>query len=113
MTKTEAYSYLRISTDRQLSGDGIRRQLEQSKTYAEQHDYELVDTLQDIGVSAFKGKNAKEGALGMFIAAIDDGDIEKGSVLIVESLDRLSRDNVLTAFNQFTNIIQKGIGIVT
>ena len=113
MTKTKAYSYLRISNDQQKVGDGIRRQMEASKTYAIQHGYDLVETMSDIGISAFKGKNITEGALGVFIAAIDSGNIEAGSVLLVESLDRLSRDSVLIAFNQFTSILQKDIGIVT
>jgi DNA invertase Pin-like site-specific DNA recombinase len=113
MTKTKAYSYLRISNDQQKVGDGIRRQMEASKTYADQYGYDLVETMSDIGISAFKGKNITEGALGVFIAAIDAGNIEAGSVLLVESLDRLSRDSVLKAFGQFTSILQKGVGIVT
>jgi DNA invertase Pin-like site-specific DNA recombinase len=44
MTKTKAYSYLRISNDQQKVGDGIRRQMEASKTYADQHGYDLVET---------------------------------------------------------------------
>ena len=87
--------------------------MEASKTYAIEHGYDLVETMSDIGISAFKGKNITEGALGVFIAAIDSGNIEAGSVLLVESLDRLSRDSVLIAFNQFTSILQKDIGIVT
>ena len=45
MTKTKAYSYLRISNDQQKVGDGIRRQMEASKTYADQHGYDLVETM--------------------------------------------------------------------
>lgn len=110
---TKAYSYLRISTDTQQGGDGIRRQLEASKRYAETHGYELVETISDIGISAFSGANVTEGGLGRFLAAINSGAVEPGSVLLVESLDRLSRDNVLKAFGQFTGIIEKGITIVT
>ena len=113
MTKIKAYSYLRISNDQQKVGDGIRRQMEASKTYANQHGYDLVETMSDIGISAFKGKNIKEGALGVFISAIVAGNIEAGSVLLVDSLDRLSRDSYLIAFNQFTSILQKDIGIIT
>ncbi len=113
MNKTKAYSYLRISTDQQKVGDGIRRQMDMSREYAERHDYELVDTMSDIGISAFKGKNVSEGALGVFLEAIKAGKIETGSVLLVESLDRLSRANVLTAFNQFSRIVELGIGIAT
>lgn len=112
MTRT-AYSYLRMSTETQLKGDSLRRQLEASQAYAEKHDLRLARTLQDIGVSAFRGKNSKEGALANFLNAINEGHIEQGSVLIVESLDRLSRDQVLDAFNLFLSILRAGITVVT
>lgn len=108
-----AYSYLRISSEKQTQGGGIERQMQASRAYAEQHGYKLVETLQDIGVSAYKGKNSTEGALGGFIDAINSGSVEAGSVLIVESLDRLSREDPMAAFTQFSQIISKGVTIVT
>lgn len=113
MSKKKAYSYLRISTPAQEMGDGVRRQIEGSIRYAQEHGYELVETFQDLGVSGFKGKNSKEGALGEILKAIDDGRIEPDSVLIVESLDRLSRESALEAFSQFSGILAKQIAIVT
>jgi DNA invertase Pin-like site-specific DNA recombinase len=109
----KAYSYIRMSTDIQLKGNSLQRQLELSKNYADINNLELVDTIKDIGVSAFKGKNLKEGALKTFSDALESGHIEKGSYLLIESLDRLSRDSVVTAFNEFTKILQFGIVIVT
>ena len=41
--RPHAYSYIRMSTDLQLKGDSRRRQLELSKTFAAEHDLELVD----------------------------------------------------------------------
>lgn len=111
--QTKAYSYVRMSTDIQLKGDSLKRQKELSKKYAEQNNLKLIETLQDIGVSAFSGKNAKDGALGGFLEAIESNKIEAGSYLLVESLDRLSRTSVLTAFNQFTRILEQHITIVT
>jgi DNA invertase Pin-like site-specific DNA recombinase len=113
MSKKKAYSYLRISTPAQEMGDGVRRQIEGSIRYAQEHGYELVATFQDLGVSGFKGKNSKEGALGEILRAIEDGRIEPDSVLIVESLDRLSRESALEAFSQFSGILAKQIAIVT
>lgn len=113
MSKRKAYSYLRISTPAQEMGDGVRRQIDGSIRYAEEHGYELVETFQDLGVSGFKGQNAKEGALGEILRAIDDGRIEPDSILIVESLDRLSREGALEAFSQFSGILAKKIAIVT
>ncbi len=113
--KPRAYSYLRMSTDLQLKGDSRRRQLEASRAYAEAEGLELADDaqLEDIGISAFKGANVRVGALGQFLAAVKTGSIERGSYLLVESLDRLSREEILTAHTLFLSIVQAGINLVT
>lgn len=108
----KAYSYIRFSTPEQMKGNSFERQTDASKDYAEQNGLELVQNYSDLGISAYKGKNA-ENALGEFLKAVKQDKIEKGSFLLVESLDRLSRDKVLTAFNLFTSILEKGITIVT
>ena len=61
-----AFSYIRMSSDVQLKGDSLRRQLAKSREYAEKHGLALVETdeLKDLGVSAFRGRNIREGALG-------------------------------------------------
>ena len=84
-----------------------------SEDFAKRNGLDLVETLEDIGVSAFKGKNSKEGALAGFIQAVDDGKVEKGSYLLVESLDRVSRESLLNAFDLFRDIVKKGIVIAT
>lgn len=113
--KPQAYSYLRMSTDLQLKGDSRRRQLEASRAYAEANGLELAEgaELEDIGISAFRGANVREGALGRFLEAVNAGLVKPGSFLIVESLDRLSREQVLTAQSLFLRIIQAGIHLVT
>jgi DNA invertase Pin-like site-specific DNA recombinase len=112
---TKAYSYVRFSTPEQIKGDSIRRQIELSQQYAEANDLVLDDSLQltDLGVSAFKSANAASGKLGQFISAIDSGVVLPGSYLLVESLDRLSRAEIITALNLFTTILSKDITIVT
>lgn len=118
MTKRKAYSYIRMSTDIQLKGDSLRRQLASSKAYAETHNLELVESIdgmrfEDIGVSAFKGKNTQKGALSVFLSQLDNGKIAPNSVLLVESLDRLSRDKLASALNQFMLILESGVEIIT
>ena len=110
-----AYSYIRFSTPEQSKGDSYRRQLEKSRAYAEAHSLVLDDSLafHDEGVSAFRGKNVQTGALGEFIAAVDSGRVPPGSYLLVESLDRLSRDKALAALEQFSSILRRGVVIVT
>ena len=110
-----AYSYVRFSTPEQIKGDSIRRQVELSQKYAESNGLTLDDSFQltDLGVSAFNSANAATGKLGLFISAIESGAVKSGSYLLVESLDRLSRAEVMTALNQFTSILSKDISIVT
>jgi len=113
--KPLAFSYVRMSTDLQLKGDSLRRQEELSKQYVEDHDLFLVEDfkLEDIGVSAFKGANVSTGALGVFIEAIKAGEIPKGSYLLVESFDRLSRQNINASVSLFFEITSNGINLVT
>src|ERR1051326_4411361 len=89
----KAYSYVRMSTEGQLRGDSLRRQVERSKQYAAEHGLDLDETVSfnDIGVSAFRGKNLKTGALSHFIEAVRSGKIARGSYLLVESLDQIGR----------------------
>lgn len=111
----KAYSYRRFSSPQQGQGHSLERQLEMSKAYAEEKGYELDTELvmADEGVSAFKSANVTEGNLGAFIAAIHAGKVEAGSYLLVESLDRLSRDRVVAALRRFLEILESGIIIVT
>src|SRR5262249_23759913 len=110
-----AYSYLRFSTPEQRAGDSTRRQTEASQAYAAAHgltlDTEL--TFEDLGVSAFRGKNAQDGALSAFIEAAEAGRIKKGSYLLVENLDRLSRQAPRAALRQLERIVECGVTVVT
>lgn len=115
MNKPLAYSYIRMSTERQLKGDSLRRQMELSQKFANDHGLELVEKLElhDIAVSAFKGDNLKTGALGIFLDAVNHGEVPKGSYLLVESFDRLSRQNIDIALALFLQITNSGINIAT
>lgn len=117
MTKTAAntlaYSYVRMSSQQQIKGDSLRRQLDLSRRYAEKHGLELDESLRDIGVSAWTGSNVRDGALGRFLNLVQSGQIARGSYLLVESLDRLSRERVIDALEPFLSILRAGIIVVT
>lgn len=110
---TKAYSYTRMSTPDQLKGDSKRRQVEMARGYAERHSLEIVERYDDLGVSAYRGMNVAFGALSKFLTAVDEGKVERGSVLIVESIDRLSRQTVVEALTLLMALIRKGITVVT
>lgn len=113
--RPKAYSYVRFSSPEQVRGDSERRQTELAERYAQDHGLELDHSLSfaDLGVSAFQNKNAKNGALRAFLDAVEDGTIPHGSYLLVESLDRLSRDQILAAQGLFMQIMATGISLVT
>lgn len=104
----KAYSYIRFSSAKQQSGDSVERQTKLSANYAAKHGLELDTQLNmsDLGISAYDGANLKKGALGQFLQLVEQSRIEKGSYLLVESLDRLSRDKVMDAFSIFSDILR-------
>ncbi|KAF7963437.1 hypothetical protein AWV80_09585 [Cupriavidus sp. UYMU48A] len=68
----------------------------------------------DDGRSAYTGDHVGEkGQLARFLRMVEEGKIEKGSYLLVESLDRLSREQVRVALTRFFAILDAGINIVT
>ena len=69
--------------------------------------------MRDLGLSGYKGDHLKKGALGAFLEAVRGGVVPKGSVLLVESLDRLSRAEIVPQMNLFLELITAGITIVT
>ncbi|WP_122082871.1 recombinase family protein [Vibrio coralliirubri] len=109
-----AYSYIRFSSLEQAKGDSFRRQTVLAKDYCEKHGLNLADlTLKDLGKSAYDGTHFKDGALGEFIGAVKNGTIPKGSYLLVESMDRLSREKISIALRRFMELLELGISIVT
>ena len=115
INKPRCYSYIRFSTPEQLKGNSLSRQLDLSREYAKENGLYLDEsmTMQDLGLSAYSGEHIKRGALGIFLNMVKAGKVPKDSVLLVESLDRISREQVLDAFDLFTKIIRNGIRIVT
>ncbi|MET3892383.1 DNA invertase Pin-like site-specific DNA recombinase [Bosea sp. OAE506] len=75
--------------------------------------FDLDTEFRDDGLSAYSGKNRKGGELRRLLELIQAGRIKKGEHLIIEAVDRLSRENTFTAFTQFSNIIAAGVSIHT
>lgn len=112
-----AYSYIRFSAKEQERGDSIRRQLALRDAWLERHPGITLDeslTLRDLGVSAFRGLHRKGDthALGQFLRLVETGRVAPGSVLLVENLDRLSREDELAATHMFTGLLLAGITVV-
>jgi DNA invertase Pin-like site-specific DNA recombinase len=112
------YSYVRFSTPDQARGDSLRRQTEAAQDWCQRNQVSLdtSTTLHDLGKSAYLGehrKNPDRNALASFLKMAEQGKIRKGSYLIVENLDRLTREHVRAAVTLFLSILEQGVSIVT
>lgn len=109
------YSYLRFSDPKQATGGSVDRQLRYAQHWAAQKGLLLDETLslRDEGLSAYHQNHVKQGALGVFLKAVEGGRIADGSILVVEGLDRLSRAEPIQAQAQLAQIINAGITVVT
>ena len=109
-------SYLRFSSAKQERGDSLRRQMAYAVQYAAEHRLSLdMHTYQDLGVSAYSAtdNNVSTGAFGQFLSAVKAGIYGAGDTLIIESLDRMTRQDILTAQSIFLQIVNAGVTIYT
>jgi DNA invertase Pin-like site-specific DNA recombinase len=109
----EAISYSRYSKSTQGRGESIKRQEEENAAIAAMLGLPLNTSLVDRGLSAFTGMNRLKGAFASLLAKLKGGLIAPGSVLIVEALDRISREEINEALEQFLHIINSGLAIYT
>src|SRR5262245_758243 len=118
LNRALAYSYLRFSHPDQAKGDSQRRQTELRDTWLARHptiQLETSLTLEDKGVSGFTGQhrdNPAGNALAAFVSLVKKGRIAQGSYLIVENLDRLSREDIIPALSLLLDLISSGIRVV-
>ncbi len=92
----KAYSYARFSNSCQTGGNSLERQLQIATEWYNREIKPLgisLDALDSYtGYSAYKGDHVKAGrGLGDFLIEIKEGRIDRGSILICENLDRISR----------------------
>jgi hypothetical protein len=93
-TPPRLYSYLRFSSPEQALGDSEQRQLEDAQRYATAKGLTFDETLADKGLSGYHGDHRTKGALGRFLLRVKAGDVPPGSILVIENVDRLSREGV-------------------
>lgn len=113
-----AYSYIRWSRPEQANGDSLRRQIEVTEEWCGRNGVQLDKSLsfKDAGVSAFHGGNREDPdrhALALFLQMVKDGRVRPDSYIVIENLDRLSRENVRTAVKLFLDLLDCRINIVT
>lgn len=110
----EAYSYHRFSHPAQRHGDSLRRQTEGSVLYAADLGLTLLEPIEELGTSAFRGAHRRKGSpLARFLDLVSEGKIKRGTRLLIENLDRLSREPPLISFEIIQQLVKGGITLVT
>lgn len=91
----------------------LDRQIERCGAFAECHGFEIVETITDQGVSAWTGKNiGPDGNLGKLkLRLVRDGG--HNHVIIVEKLDRISRQSPLVVLNFLQELCLAGVTIMS
>ncbi len=111
------YTYVRHSDKRQAQGDSIRRQTDRVARWLDEQERltgvrPAVKVLSDSG-SAFRGKNTTMGALADFLAKLKRGEVEKNSTILLENLDRLSREPHSIAHRLFSDVVDAKVAVIT
>jgi DNA invertase Pin-like site-specific DNA recombinase len=112
-----AYSYIRFSSVQQSGGDSVRRQTTAARDWCSRSGVRLDESLtfRDLGRSAYLGehrKNPDRCALAAFLKLVKDDRVPRGSYLIIESLDRLTREHVRAGLMLLLGLIEAGVRIV-
>lgn len=114
MTQTpqpKAYRYHRFSTPEQDSGTSLDRQRKATKDLCKAKEWQEVEVIEDKGLSAWKGDHLRVGGLGRFTDRVAAGEIDPGSILVIENLDRLSREKLKKARRWIEDINDAGITV--
>lgn len=112
--KPRVISYTRFSSRKQARGLSYVRQIEAAREWCAKHGYTLEeeDQFKDLGVSGYSGAN-EDGDLGRLRDMLNSGEIPRGTFLIVEALDRITRQALPRAITLLMNLATGGLRVVT
>lgn len=111
----QVISYSRFSSPKQSRGDSMRRQMALAEQWCKRHGHQLDTSLRlsDEGISGWSGANMRTGALSVLLRMLDDKQVEPGSILLIEALDRLTRTDLTVAVPLLLQLLNAGLTIVT
>lgn len=108
--------YARVSSTKQIDGLSLSLQGDNAMLSQLSEQYQTTvssDIYRDEGVSSFKGDNLNRGELGRLISDIESGKIASGDIIVIRSLDRLSRQSLTTSEQLYNRIVAADVRIHT
>lgn len=107
-----AYPYIRWSSAPQDKGNSLARQSQSIAKWLEGRGYIVEPEIIEEGQSAYEGLNlAPGGKLHKFISDVEAGLIPAGSLLVMESLDRFSRQDWKQATPHLQRVLNRGVSV--
>lgn len=108
------HSVLRFSSQEQIKGKSVERQIAQRDLICQRRGITLVEIYGSMtkAVSARKGLQRTKGDLKRLFDDLGT-KIKPGEYLLVENLDRLSREDPRKAWKHFDAIIEEGVIVIT
>lgn len=93
-------AYVRVSTDSQ----SLNNQIEQIQAYCKSQSFELGEIYRDTA-------SGGSGTRNDFVRMLNDADQRKFDLLIVWSLDRMSREGISNCFAYFERLKKNGVAV--
>lgn len=96
-----------------MKGSGVAMQINEEvlKSLSNEHNLPIAqETYQDLGKSAYKGEHLQN-ELGLFLLAVKNHIVAEGSILVVYSLDRLSRLEIGHAKQTYYDLTNNGVSV--
>lgn len=107
------YSYIRFSTKAQEKGASIERQQQAIDKVCAERGWVVDEAIQDLGRSAWKGHHLNDAAgLSDFANRVRQGLVPQGSTLIIENVDRLSREEPIDVLTWMVDLNRKGLSFL-
>jgi DNA invertase Pin-like site-specific DNA recombinase len=109
-----ALSYSRYSSAEQGSGTSVARQRNRFNQFIKYHNLETLEPIIDEKKSAFN--ITSKGKLGVLVEDIEKGKIDvksKKFYLVIEDLDRFSREKPKTSLMRLFSLLELGVNIIT
>lgn len=112
---TEAIIYARFSKADQVKGHSIERQLDNAREVCTARGLVIAAsrTFVEKGKSAFTGANRRKGSLLRNLEDEIEAGAHRGRTLVVEHLDRISRQGWREVFGFLEVCIDNGVGVAT
>lgn len=107
---SQTFGYIRFSTKAQDVGQSTKRQRSRIEEYCADRGLVVDEWITDLGKSAWKGHHVKDAAgLGSFANRVRAGHVPNGSILVVENIDRLSREEPWSVLNWMVELNRFGL----